>query len=59
MVDKPTAPASRWQDFPVIVRIIDRLSVGELACDISGVAVFAGTDAIATDPYSVISLFER
>jgi len=48
-----------WQDFPVMVRVIDRLSVGELGCDISGLSVFAGIDAIATDPYSVISLFDH
>jgi hypothetical protein len=55
----PIDRGPKWQDFPAMVRIIDRLSVGELGCDISGLSVFAGIDAIATDPYTVIGLFDR
>lgn len=52
----PVERAVEWQGFPVIVRIIDRLSVAELPSDISGMGIFAGADAIAADPYGVMEL---
>ena len=52
----PVVPLNDWQEFPVIVRVIDRLSVAELSSDISGMGIFAGADAIASDPYPIANL---
>ncbi|MFC1706590.1 hypothetical protein ACFL59_07170 [Planctomycetota bacterium] len=52
-------PAHQWPGFPTVCRIIDRLSVGELPSDISGMGIFAGADAIASDPYEVIEAIAR
>jgi hypothetical protein len=55
----PVVPRANWKDFPVIVRIIDRLSVAQLPSDISGMGIFAGADAIASDPYAIAPLFKN
>jgi hypothetical protein len=55
----PVVPRAEWMDFPVIIRIIDRLSVSQLSSDISGMAIFAGADAIASDPYSIAPLLKN
>ena len=52
--DSQLEPAADWRDFPVVIRIVDRLSLSELPSDISGMSLFAGADAIASDPFSVI-----
>lgn len=55
----PVVPSGDWNDFPVIIRIIDRLSAAELPSDISGMAIFAGADAIASDPFIIASLLKK
>jgi len=55
----PLTREGKWSDFPVIVRIIDRLSVGELPSDISGMGIFAGADAIASDPFKLARLLRK
>lgn len=50
----PLYPDGRqWDGFPVVIKMIDRQSVQFLPSDISGMAIFAGLDAIASDPFDV------
>lgn len=53
----PVVPRAGWHGFPVVVRILDRQSVAELPSDISALHLFAGIDAIASDPYAVMRAF--
>ena len=55
----PAVPSLEWTDFPVIIRIIDRLSPAVLSSDISGMGLFAGADVIASDPFTIASLLEK
>ncbi len=56
---KPIANVKGWEDFPFIVRIVDRGDLTAKTADIGGMELYAGDNVVSSDPFKVANILRR
>jgi len=56
---KPMKDVKGWENFPIIVRIVDRGKLNFKTCDMGCMEVYSGNSIVASDPFKVFDELKR